>query len=144
MAEFEVPRGRAAGRIARCLVAERLGAVSQDGISTAMLLVDELVTNAVEHGEGTITVIMQLDPELLNVSVSDQGPNLPELMDPDERDDHGRGLQLVNGLADAWGVRLQAGGGKSVWFDLGLHASHAAGAGSDRGAKPIQSSRHSS
>jgi hypothetical protein len=57
------------------------------------------------------------------VEVRDFVAREPEVHAPDTDDDtHGRGLVLVESLADAWGVRPH-GVGKSVWFQLGTEAA---------------------
>ncbi|MFF0741679.1 ATP-binding protein [Streptomyces sp. NPDC004111] len=86
----------------------------------AELLTSELVTNALIHTESDAEVTATLHRTVLRVEVSDCQDRLPEplLADCDERT-HGRGLLLVQALADAWGVRMQGRDpGKVVWFEL--------------------------
>jgi len=83
----------------------------------AELLLSELATNALLHtGHGAV-VTASLTPAGLRVDVRDFGPALPLSHVPDADSTHGRGLVLVRGLADAWGVDMCAPG-KSVWFEL--------------------------
>jgi anti-sigma regulatory factor (Ser/Thr protein kinase) len=89
-----------------------------DIVTTAQLLISELVTNAVLHGRPPVVAELEVGPTSLRVAVIDQGHDAPGLHEPTASDDHGRGLQIVRQLADDWGVewRMQ---GKSVWFRLG-------------------------
>ncbi len=87
-----------------------------------MLLVSELVTNAVVHGEPPISIDLEIAPPFLSVAVSDHGRGAPVLATPDELDGHGRGLQIVGQLADGWGIDWQTEG-KCVWFQLDIVAS---------------------
>lgn len=93
------------------------------GGETASLLVSELVTNAVLHSEsrrpgGSVTVVVVDVPGGIMVEVADEGSerNVPVVReDPLAAD--GRGLFLVQSLADDWGY-LRDGGGTTVWFRL--------------------------
>ena len=87
--------------------------------SALSLLVSEVVTNAVLHGGADICLELSvLRSHAVRVEVFDSSPELPELQTttPLERES-GRGLQLVDALANTWGARPR-GDGKIVWFDL--------------------------
>ncbi|WBO63018.1 ATP-binding protein [Streptomyces camelliae] len=89
----------------------------------AELLTSELVTNALVHTDDDAVLTAVVEPGGLRVEVRDFVTRRPELRAPDTDDDtHGRGLVLVQSLADAWGVRPH-GVGKSVWFELGAEAA---------------------
>lgn len=92
-----------------------------DTIGVAELLTSEVVTNAVQHGEpgGLVTVTVARGEASLRVVVTDGGEGRPEAQHPGLDDFGGRGLQLVEALAGAWGVEEQAVG-KSVWFEVPL------------------------
>jgi len=92
-----------------------------DTIGVAELLTSEVVTNAVQHGEpgGLVTVTVARGEASLRVVVTDGGEGRPEVQHPGLDDFGGRGLQLVEALAGAWGVEEQAVG-KSVWFEVPL------------------------
>lgn len=85
------------------------------GSDTAGLLVSELATNAVRHAKTPFTVGMSHVPGTLEVEVGDGDPTHPRRRDPD--DDGGRGLQIVDALADEWGTRPRASG-KAVYFRI--------------------------
>ncbi|MFF7970915.1 ATP-binding protein [Streptomyces sp. NPDC007905] len=84
----------------------------------AELLTSELVTNAIVHTDDDAVLTAVVSPRGLRVEVRDFVARRPRLRAPDLGEDtHGRGLVLVQSLADAWGVRSH-GVGKSVWFEL--------------------------
>lgn len=115
----------AAGR-ARSCVRLLLGAV--DGldargpaVEVLDLLLTEVVTNAVRHGSvrETLTLTVTASSDEVVVAVDDDNPAEPVVLDPPPEALGGRGMQLVDRLADAWGVEPRDGG-KSVWFRLAL------------------------
>jgi anti-sigma regulatory factor (Ser/Thr protein kinase) len=105
-----VPRVRRWVR--ECLV--RAG-IEPDVRARAELLVSELVTNAIQHARGLrVMVSVQTDDHVeAAVRDDDASPPLPRRADAWETG--GRGLALVDALADAWGSR-PAVVGKWVWF----------------------------
>jgi anti-sigma regulatory factor (Ser/Thr protein kinase) len=94
----------------------------------ALLLVSELVTNAVrasqtvacpdQAGHPMISLTVELGDASLLVKVWDADPGLPVLQEADLTGDRGRGLLLVDFLADAWGHR-DHDQGKVVWCEIG-------------------------
>jgi anti-sigma regulatory factor (Ser/Thr protein kinase) len=113
--------GAHAPAVARdALAALPAGALDAGHAHTARLLVSEIVTNSVRHGgagEGDwIGLDVALSPAALRVEVTDPGPGFvphPALPDPD--DPGGRGLFLVEQMADRWG---HADAGTRVWFEV--------------------------
>jgi GAF domain-containing protein len=89
-------------------------------IDEALLLVTELVTNAIVHAGTDIELHVQTTLDAVHVEVVDQSAGLLALMppNPSETREGGRGLLLLDALADEWGTR-HFGWGKSVWFTLG-------------------------
>jgi anti-sigma regulatory factor (Ser/Thr protein kinase) len=84
----------------------------------ALLLVSELVTNAVEYGSPPIMLKVTCNgSEGLEVRVSDGSDRLPERGEPDLLAEGGRGLFLVDRLSERWGVDA-TDAGKEVWFAL--------------------------
>ncbi|WP_298460956.1 ATP-binding protein [uncultured Cellulomonas sp.] len=82
------------------------------------LLTSELVANALEHGPagGIITVHTSDHDGLFHVTVSDAADALPVVGNPPPTAEGGRGMMLVDMLADSWGTQALQGGGKAVWF----------------------------
>jgi len=85
----------------------------------AILLVSEMVTNAIVHGRPPIQLRLRLAREHLLVEVDDTATAVPRKLRPTSSDVHGRGLQLVAMMADAGGTR-PIHDGKSVWCALPL------------------------
>ncbi|MEV6021892.1 ATP-binding protein [Streptomyces sp. NPDC052036] len=89
----------------------------------AELLTSELVTNALVHTDRDAVLTATVSSDGLHVEVRDFVRRRPHLRMPTTDDGtHGRGLVLVQSLADAWGVRAH-GVGKAVWFDLDAEAA---------------------
>ena len=83
----------------------------------ALLLTSELVTNAVIHGRSEVCVEVREEGGVVRIAVLDENSRRPVAVveDPDALD--GRGLALVEAVADRWGVE-QRPMGKAVWFEL--------------------------
>ncbi|GAA2290400.1 ATP-binding protein [Streptomyces kunmingensis] len=132
--EWRLPRhARSVGRV-RALFREQAAswALSDDVTDTAELLLSELTTNAYRHAKAPAgreiwaRAVLTNDPgRLLRLLVTDAGesfagpgpaPQLPAL-----KAESGRGLVLVQALADAWGSEPRPRGpGKTVWCELRL------------------------
>lgn len=89
-------------------------------LAVAELVLSEIVTNAVLHGECDVTTVeVTLAQDRLEVSVTDRGAELPVQESTERPAGHGGlGLQLVADLCDGWGV-LAHEDGKRVWARLG-------------------------
>jgi anti-sigma regulatory factor (Ser/Thr protein kinase) len=84
------------------------------------LVADELITNALMHTEGSAIVTLRaLDSgqRKLRIEVEDSSSALPRRREPGADGVSGRGLLLVDMLADGWGVEAR-GGGKAVWCEF--------------------------
>ena len=94
------------------------GRISDEVLDDVKLLVNELVTNSVKFaGEGKIELRLAASDEAVRVEVHDQGPGFaPSQAEPSLSDTSGRGLFLVDALADRWGVTLD--GTTCVWFEI--------------------------
>ncbi|HEX3425392.1 MAG TPA: ATP-binding protein [Acidimicrobiales bacterium] len=111
-----VPTSAATARrlVARCADSVGLG----DLTHVAVLLTSELVANALRHGRPPMVLACEGTGAGLRVSVSDGLAALPSLRRHGGLDEGGRGLAMVDVLANQWGSDLAPGGGKCVWFDL--------------------------
>lgn len=103
-------------RAARTFVTEHLGGIAVDE-SSAALLTSELATNALLHARTAFDVTITTDALAVEVSITDASsddirPDVPVL-----ESNRGRGLTLVDQLADAWGTTRTADS-KTVWFRL--------------------------
>lgn len=123
---------RAVGR-ARALVAEALGewGIDDDLTQTSVLLVSELVTNAVKvtgvdvadpapavlAGLPVIGLQVRVSRGLLALEVWDSSPELPSESHPEDDAEGGRGLWMVSLFGGHWGV-MSGDGGKVVYAEL--------------------------
>ena len=104
-------------RTARRLVVNAITDLALEVVETVELLISELATNCVLHAETEFTVRLSRTHDSLRIEVSDQGCGELEVLVPESTDPHGRGLQIVAALSEAWGVK-PSGVGKTVWFAL--------------------------
>ncbi|MEU8827254.1 ATP-binding protein [Streptomyces sp. NPDC048636] len=112
---------RRGARLARLLAAQQLadwGVLG--GQDAAVLVVAELSANAALHGRvpgRDFTLLLRYDDIAgrVEIEVSDTHDAEPVPKIPASDDEQGRGLLLVEGLADRWGVRPRRGPGKTVW-----------------------------
>lgn len=87
---------------------------------TVVLIASELFTNAVLHGAGDVDVILALaDGQLRLEVVDDGGPTEPRQTErPSIHAVSGRGLTIVDALADTWGNGRDAQGRTRVWAEM--------------------------
>jgi anti-sigma regulatory factor (Ser/Thr protein kinase) len=95
---------------------------SAEQVDSAVLLVSEMVTNVLVHTDTDALLLAEVIGERrggrrLRVEVADAGDDLPHKRRPGELASSGRGLMLIELLADAWGVDPR-GEGQSIWFEL--------------------------
>lgn len=114
---------RRGARLARLLADEQLrswGIPSE----AASHLVAELAANAATHGRVSgrdFRLTLHVIGDTLRIEVTDpRGERLPELKRPAQDAESGRGLLLVDGLADSWGVTEGPLPRKTVWAELRL------------------------
>ncbi|MFD7228671.1 ATP-binding protein [Streptomyces sp. NPDC059881] len=124
--EWRLPRSpRSAGRARAFLVGQaREWKLPDDTTETAVLLLSELVTNACRHARVSpgreVWTRCVLRDGVLRIEVSDASDVLPCPRSAAPDDESGRGLALVEALADAWGAYpRECGIGKTVWFEVG-------------------------
>lgn len=115
---LELSRNEQAPATARRALGELVADCDPATVADARLLVSELVTNSVQHGQGErITVDIDSDRVgILRCEVIDDGDGFV----PRGREDRligGWGLELVERIADSWGVRR---GSTHVWFELSV------------------------
>lgn len=120
--QLELERNVRAPAIARSAVSVRMLELGIDGslAQTLVLLVSELVSNAVRHSPGPADTAISLHAKVtenkIRVAVTDAGEGFtPKQRAPGSLSD-GYGLYLLDKAASSWGV--ESGAGTTVWFEL--------------------------
>ncbi|MET7693029.1 SpoIIE family protein phosphatase [Streptomyces sp. NPDC005483] len=94
---------------------------SADQVDSAVLLLSEMLTNVLVHTDADALLLAEVRGETgerrMRIQVTDTSDELPHKRRPGELASSGRGVMLIELLADAWGVDPQ-GEGKSIWFEL--------------------------
>ncbi|WP_030608352.1 SpoIIE family protein phosphatase [Streptomyces fulvoviolaceus] len=94
---------------------------SPDQVDSAVLLLSETLTNVLVHTDADALLLAEVRGEpgdrRMRVEVTDTSDDLPHKRRPGELASSGRGLMLIELLADLWGVDPR-GEGKSIWFEL--------------------------
>jgi anti-sigma regulatory factor (Ser/Thr protein kinase) len=94
----------------------------RDQVDGAVLMLSEMLTNVLVHTDSaaffTAEVSGRPGHRLLRVEVADGSDDLPHRREPGELASSGRGLLLMENIADQWGVDPR-GAGKAIWFELG-------------------------
>ncbi|OKK18336.1 phosphatase [Streptomyces sp. CB00455] len=90
-------------------------------VDSAVLMVSEMITNVLVHTDGDAVLVAEAVGELggrrLRIEVADASDEPPHRRNPGETASSGRGVLLMEMLADSWGVDPR-GEGKSIWFEL--------------------------
>lgn len=119
--QLTLPPAPDSARHARRLVNDVCGtARARQFVDTAVLLTSELVTNGIVHAHTDLQVVVEATPRWVRVEVVDGSPHLPSRRGYDEHAMTGRGLEMVELLADDFGMDAIQGEGKRVWFRLGV------------------------
>ncbi len=109
---------------AREFLRDRLTAWSTDELlDEAELVLSELVTNALVHTDGGAGLALRFDgaERRLRIAVEDSSTRSPHGRDAPPDALGGRGLSIVDAVADTWGVDVGPDG-KTVWADLAVEA----------------------
>ncbi|SES00198.1 Anti-sigma regulatory factor (Ser/Thr protein kinase) [Lentzea xinjiangensis] len=115
--QFTRDAGQAAA--ARRWTRETLRDVSDDELDDILLVVTELVSNAVDHGTSPYVLRLCQSAELchVRVEVDDASADMPVLDSSRLGGDRGRGMVIINRLAKDWGVSPGLEG-KTVWAEI--------------------------
>lgn len=97
---------------------------------TCVQLISELATNAVLHARTAFTVELTLHGDVIRGGVRDGASSVPGVRRYTEASTTGRGLRLVESMANRWGVE-EAGGGKVVWFEIDVDRHNTAASWDD-------------
>lgn len=127
---WDIPRNPATVGEARRMTRDTFNGwgLPSEFVDDAVLVVGELVANATVYGEEPIRLSLWGMARGVCVRVTDHGSGMPRLLDLGQDAFHGRGLAIVEALADRWGVvPLEADGdGKTVWAAWEISRSGAA------------------
>jgi anti-sigma regulatory factor (Ser/Thr protein kinase) len=108
---------------ARRILRQLAGPKLNGRLDSAELVISELVTNAVLHGQRAgmhaIGLTLEETDRALRIEVTDRGPGFSE-EEPLPGQPGGWGLVVVGELADRWGIE-RSGGGVRVWAELAFH-----------------------
>jgi anti-sigma regulatory factor (Ser/Thr protein kinase) len=88
----------------------------------ACIVASELVENAVRHGHSRALLGLELRRGILTIAVRDDHPDRPERRTVGVAPTGGRGVFMVDAIAQAWGYAPTWGGGKVVWAVLATTA----------------------
>ncbi|MEU6108525.1 ATP-binding protein [Streptomyces albidoflavus] len=100
---------------ARTFVDKLEPSVASEAADAVVLVVSELVTNALRHGGGRCTLDLTAHPDGIEVAVHDRSPRAPRMRTPDLTGRTGGfGWPMVNRLSRATAVNRRADGGKTV------------------------------
>ena len=104
-ASVRLPASRSAPLLARRFVTNTLHAWSIDALGQLLeLVVSELVTNAVCHAQSPSRVALSDEGTVVRVEVADRGPGGVQRRVPGSHAMSGRGLFLVEAMAERWGA----------------------------------------
>jgi two-component sensor histidine kinase len=118
MTSSHEPVATVAGQIRRRLRTLLAGwGLSEDTVDDALLVVEELVANVLDHARTRFQLIVRLTGSVLHLAVHDGDPGSPQVRPFDPHAGRGRGLQLVSTLAARWGCDADPAG-KTVWAEL--------------------------
>jgi anti-sigma regulatory factor (Ser/Thr protein kinase) len=145
---LDLPAAHSAARMARRLVREFAlrGGLEESEVDNLLLVADELLSNAVDHGGGgaareeselesdvTMQLVLVLRDGGWVLDVADEGQGDPEELEallhpaglPDLEDERGRGFFLISGLCQSLSVRRREDGKGLVITAVRLHGRHA-------------------
>jgi anti-sigma regulatory factor (Ser/Thr protein kinase) len=101
-------------RVAREVTSSALRGLDPATLGDVLVAVSELTTNCVRHARSPFTLRISWDSGEVRLEVDDESTDQPIRRQPDLDAPGGRGILLIEALADAWGVDALAGG-KRVW-----------------------------
>ena len=121
------PRCPGCGTRCATLLRDRAVPVDDDILHGLLLILSELVTNAVKHAavlSPEVAVEVAVGAEWVRVAVEDKHPYRPKALETDHARTGGRGLLLVKTITDEAGgscdIAQTPGGGKVIWVALPL------------------------
>jgi anti-sigma regulatory factor (Ser/Thr protein kinase) len=95
----------------------RRAGLAQKEVDDAVLITNELVSNAIDHAGTQCRVTVRLTPSTVRIFVSDHSTAVPVLQAQGRHALRGRGIRIVAGLTRRWGWSGHRGG-KTVWASM--------------------------
>lgn len=117
--ELRIPKARTAARAARRWLAAIGVPLPEDRLDDLKFCANELIINSILHADTDAEIVVAVDvlPRSIRVEVTDRGsPAALAVLHAGPEDTSGRGLSLVEAIADRWGVHRD--GVTSVWFEF--------------------------
>jgi len=114
-----------AGQAREAVTSALISDVTDAALDTLVLLTSELVTNVVTHARSSCHLGVELFPEVVRISVTDESGAPLEVRAVGIDAESGRGLALVEMLSSSWGV-INRTAGKTVWFEVPRAGAHPA------------------
>jgi anti-sigma regulatory factor (Ser/Thr protein kinase) len=102
---------------ARRFVRDVLREQSRELLDAVELMASELATNCIHHAQTCFELKIDDAQSQIRVEVRDSGQGRPVPRSPAPTDRTGRGLRIVEAMAEAWGVEPSSSG-KTVWFTV--------------------------
>jgi anti-sigma regulatory factor (Ser/Thr protein kinase) len=118
MSSFHEPVAAVAAQIRRRVrVLLTAWGVAAAKVDDALLVVEELVANVLDHAHTAFQLVVRLSGNVLHIAVRDHSNRSPRIRPVDPYAVRGRGLQLVATLSERWGCDRHPDG-KTVWAEL--------------------------
>jgi anti-sigma regulatory factor (Ser/Thr protein kinase) len=118
---YTLPCDTAAPQRARAWAQGQLGSasvgVADPLMHDTLLCISELVTNAVQASCDHVSLDLIVDRDRVRIVVTDNGCGWPTMHRPEAEDPHGRGLMIIDAIAQSWGIE-PSGVHKAVWAEL--------------------------
>ena len=111
------PEALSAGRAREAVTSALISDLDDTSLDTLVLLTSELVTNVVAHARTNCHLGVELFPDVVRVSVSDESGTPLQPRTATLEEESGRGLSLVETLSSNWGIITRTTG-KTVWFEM--------------------------
>jgi anti-sigma regulatory factor (Ser/Thr protein kinase) len=119
--EAEFPAVRRSVPSARRFAAGAVVDVPAEVSDAVALIATELASNSVQHAASGFAIRVEQLPHQIRIEVEDDGEGQPVVGSPGPGDTSGRGLRIVDALADVWGViPKEQTVGKTVWVTISL------------------------
>ena len=92
---------------------------AEDAIDSTLLVVSELVTNAIRAGCSTMDINVDVRRDAIRIEVVDDATGLPAMREARPEEETGRGLALIASVSAGWGFEPRQQG-KAVWAEIAL------------------------